>query len=257
MPEDTQTVTKKQSVLWTIPPDWIGVSGGISDTSDGILAWGRASIAEVASNRIEWTEKLGLDYTEAVTLEQVHEAQVLKADRTHCGSGIVDPATRVPKTDGMITNDPAVLLITSHADCAPIYLYHADSKAIGLIHSGWRSTLAGITSLAVAKMSREFSLKPEEIQVSVGPMITTSNYEVGQDVAEKFVSKFGPSIIVKYGGKPHLDVFASIIIDLLRAGVATARFCPRPPDTYSDLRWSSFRRDGERAGGMLAYFKLN
>ncbi|MBL0060071.1 MAG: polyphenol oxidase family protein [bacterium] len=256
MPEDTQTVTKKQSALWTIPPNWEGVSGGISDTSDGILAWGRASVADVASNRIKWTEKLGLVHLEAITLEQVHEARVVKVDRTLCGSGIIDPTTRIPSSDGMITNDPAVLLVTSHADCAPIYLYHPGAKAIGLVHAGWRSTLAGIASIAVGEMSREFSLKPEKIQVSVGPMITTSNYEVGDDVAEKFVSKFGPSIIVKLGGKPHLDVFASIIIDLMRTGVATARFCPRPPDTYSDLRWSSFRRDGERAGGMLAYFKL-
>ncbi len=257
MPEDTQTVTKKQSALWAIPPDWKGVSGGISDTSDGILAWGRASAAEVASNRIEWTEKFGLVHSEAVTLEQVHEARIVKVDRTHCGSGIIDSTSRIPKTDASITNDPAVMLITSHADCAPIFLYHPGAKAIGLVHAGWRSTLAGIASIAVGEMSREFSLKPEDIQVSIGPTITTSNYEVGEDVAEKFVSKFGPSIIVKFGGKPHLDVFASIIIDLLRAGVATARFCPRPPDTYSDLRWSSFRRDGERAGGMLAYFKLN
>ncbi len=257
MPEDTQTVTKKQSALWNIPPDWEGVSGGISDTSDGILAWGRASTTEVASNRIEWTDKHKIDHSKAVTLEQVHEARVLRVDHTHCGSGIVDPLTRIPTTDGMITVDPDVILITSHADCAPIYLYHPSAKAIGLIHAGWRSTLAGIASIAVGEMSREFALNPEEIQISIGPMITTSNYEVGDDVAEKFVSKFGPSVIVKFGGKPHLDVFASIIIDLLRAGVATARFCPRPPDTYSDFRWSSFRRDGERAGGMLAYFKLN
>lgn len=257
MPEDTQTVTKKQSALWTIPSDWIGVRGGISDTSDGILSWGRASVTEVALNRIEWAEKLGLDYKNAVALDQVHEARLIRVTHDLRGSGIVDPTTRIPKTDGSITDDPGLLLITSHADCAPVFLYHPDAKAIGLIHAGWRSTLAGIASKAVSEMCREFSLKPEEIQVSVGPTIATRNYEVGEDVAKMFASKFGPSTIVKYGEKTHLDVFASIIIDLLRAGVATARFCPRPPDTYSDLRWSSFRRDGERAGGMLAYFKIN
>lgn len=257
MSEDTQTVTKKQLTSWTIPSGWNGVTGGISDTSDGILAWGRASDAVVASNRVEWAEKLSLEYSTAICLEQVHQARVAKVNQTNCGSGIIDPATRIPSTDGQVTNDPGVILVTSHADCAPIFLYHPGARAIGLVHAGWRSTLSGIASNAITVMMNEFSIQPAEIQVSVGPMITTRNYEVGGDVAEKFASKFGPSIIVKYGGKPHLDVFASIIIDLMRAGVATARLCPRPPDTYSNMRWSSYRRDGERAGGMLAYFKLN
>ncbi|NUO18808.1 polyphenol oxidase family protein [bacterium] len=257
MPEDTQTVTKKQLASWTIPLHWIGVSGGISDTSDGVLSWGRAGQPEIASNRIEWAEKLALNPAQFVCLEQVHESTIVKVARTNGGSGFLDPATRLPRADGQITDDPHVVLATSHADCAPVFLHDSKRKAIGLIHAGWRSTLLGIASNAVNSMTREFQVQPSDLHVAVGPMISTRSYEVGEDVAAMFISKFGPSVVVKYNGKPHLDVFACIIIDLLRAGVATARLCPRPPDTYSDLRWSSFRRDGERAGGMLAYFKLN
>ncbi len=256
MPEDTQTVTKKQLALWSTPSMWRGVSGGISDVSDGILAWGRASDADVASNRFEWAERSGLEISDCVTLEQVHGAEILAATSNQRGAGIVDPSTRVPATDGLIARDLGLTLVTSHADCAPIFLYAESAGAIGLVHAGWRGTLAGIASKAVVRMCGEYSLDAQSIQVAVGPTITTVNYEVGDDIAELFTAKFGPSVIVKYGGRPHLDVFASIIIDLMRAGVATARFCPRPPDTYSDIRWSSYRRDGERAGGMLAYFKL-
>lgn len=256
MPEDTQTAPKKQSALWRTPALWKGVSGGISDTSAGVLAWGRATDLRVASNRVEWAENSGLDIGSCVALEQVHGFDILAATRTHRGSGMVEKSTRVPATDGLVTNDPEVVLVTSHADCAPIFLYEANAGAIGLVHAGWRGTIAGIASHAVHKLCSKFALKAAQIQVSIGPMISTVHYEVGPEVADLFASKFGPSVIVKYGGKPHLDVFASIIIDLMRAGVATARFCPRPPDTYSDIRWSSYRRDGERAGGMLAYFKI-
>jgi copper oxidase (laccase) domain-containing protein len=87
-------------------------------------------------------------------------------------------------------------------------------------------------------------------------MIATNTYEVGDDVAREFIDKFGPTVVAKLNGKSYLDVFAAIIVDLLGAGVGAARFCPRPPNTYSDPRWSSYRRDGVNAGGMLAYLVL-
>lgn len=105
-------------------------------------------------------------------------------------------------------------------------------------------------------MSSEFGVNPRDLHVAVGPLITTGSYPVGEDVAEQFVVKFGRGVVVRYGERLHLDVFGSIIVDLLRAGVEQARYVPRPPDTFSDTRWSSYRRDGEQAGGMLAYFRL-
>lgn len=177
-------------------------------------------------------------------------------DSTHCGSGFLNPLTRIPDTDGLFTQDPKIALITSHADCAPIFLFHPESRVVGLIHAGWRGTLAGIASAGASRIQEEFGVLLSDLQVTIGPMITTCNYPVGDDVAELFVDKFGPGVIARYGNRPHLDVFAAIVIDLLRAGVSQARVTVRPPDTFSDPRWSSYRRDGEQAGGMLAYIRL-
>jgi len=256
MTEDTQTVTKKQSVLWTLPPSWLGVRGGISDTSDGILAWGRAGESNVRKARLAWAKKAGLRPQACVTLDQVHGNRVHRVLTSDAGSGFLNPEERIASCDGQITNLEGIVLITSHADCAPLYLYHKKSRTIGLVHAGWRGTLAGIAALAVAKMSKEFLVAPSDVEVAVGPMITTRSYVVGNDVATDFQRKFGGSVVTNFGGRPHLDIFACLIIDLLRAGVTSARHSLRPPDTYSDNCWSSFRRDGDKAGGMLAFISI-
>ncbi len=254
--EDTQTQPKNQTQDWALPLDWVGVNGGISETSDGSLGWGRAEQNEICRLRTAWALRVGLKPETCVTLEQTHSAHVLRVDLSQAGSGLLDPATRIPDADGIITDDPSVTLITSHADCAPIFLYAPGSRAIGLIHSGWRGTLSGIAARAVSLMKNELAVLPSDLRVAIGPMIGTRHYAVGEDVAGEFANKFGPNVVATFDGKPHLDIFAAIIVDLMRAGVAFARFCPRPPDTFSDARWSSFRRDGQRAGGMLAYFRL-
>lgn len=240
-----------------MPLTWGGVSGGISTTYDGALAWGRGTAAEIAKNRLDWAEKADFIIELTATAEQVHGDQVSPVTEADGGRGFTDPGTRIPATDGLMTCGTRTVLMTSHADCAPLYLYHPQRRAIALVHAGWRGTLAGIGSNAVSAMQREYAVAPEELLVAVGPMISTVNYPVGADVAAQFTEKFGPNVVVKYGDRPHLDVFAALMVDLLRVGVVAARNCPRPPDTFSNPIWSSFRRDGERAGGMLAYFHLS
>lgn len=249
-------MTKKQTKAWSVPPQWVGVSGGISTTSSGALAWGRGSVPEIAKNRLDWAEKADFIIGFAVSLEQVHGTRVVEVTAANGGAGFLDPATRISATDGLFTRDPNVVLLTSHADCAPVFLYHPQARSIGLIHAGWRGTLAGIAASAVATQCRAHDLRPCDLLVAIGPTIGTVNYPVGEDVAAKFVAKFGPNVVTRYAGRPHLDVYAALIVDLLRAGVTDARNCPRPPDTFANPIWSSYRRDGERAGGMLAYFNL-
>lgn len=254
--EDSQTRPKNQTVGWQIPSDWLGVTGGISETSDGALAWGRGSVELISANRTKWAERIAIDSSSFVTLEQTHSNRVLCLSAGVSGAGFLEPASRLSNSDGMISADPSTTLATSHADCAPIYFYSKQHRVIGLVHAGWRGTLGGIASEAVRLFATEFTVQPRDLCVAIGPLITTANYPVGDDVAARFAEKFGPGVVARFGDRLHLDIFGSLIIDLLRAGVEQARFVPRPPDTFSDTRWSSYRRDGEQAGGMLAYIRL-
>ena len=256
MPEDTQTTSKKQSAVWEIPATWENVRGGISNTSDGVLAWGRAPEADVSANRARLAKRLGVPPGSIVTLEQVHGSRVVSVTKSEGGAGFLDPLTRIPSADGLFTSEQDLVLMTSHADCAPIFFNLPSKRAIGLVHSGWRGTLAGIGSQAVLGMCEKYDASPGEIEVAIGPQIATRSYEVGADVARDFIREFGQTVVAYVNGKSYLDVFAALIVDLLRAGVVSARYCPRPPNTFSEPRWSFYRRDGEQSSGMLAYFTM-
>ena len=45
---------------------------------------------------------------------------------------------RYTDVDGLITNEPNVVLATFYADCVPLYFVDPVHRAIGLSHSGWR-----------------------------------------------------------------------------------------------------------------------
>ena len=76
--------------------------------------------------------------------------QPLRVDRADAGKGyLLDP---LPPCDGLITNDPAVTLITGHADCMAFYFVDPVKRAIGLAHAGWRGALGRIGAAVVSLM---------------------------------------------------------------------------------------------------------
>ena len=68
-----------------------------------------------------------------------------------------------PETDGMITDVPGICLVTSYADCVPLYFVDPVKKVIGLSHSGWRGTVGKIGKVTVEKMEEEFGCDPADI----------------------------------------------------------------------------------------------
>ncbi len=60
----------------------------------------------------------------------------------------------------MVTNSKGVASITSHADCAPIYIYDPVNEAIGLSHAGWRGITLEIARRTVEKMKGRVRFKP-------------------------------------------------------------------------------------------------
>ena len=82
--------------------------------------------------------------------------------------------------DGMITNVPGICLVTSYADCVPLYFVDPVKKAIGLSHSGWRGTVGKIGKNTVQLMQENFGSKPEDLLAAVGPSVCMDCYEVSE-----------------------------------------------------------------------------
>ena len=84
-----------------------------------------------------------------VCSKQTHTTNVRLVTGRDCGKGVVRPLD-YDNVDGLITNEPGILLCTSYADCVPLYFVDTRNRAIGLGHSGWRGTVNRMGEVAVS-----------------------------------------------------------------------------------------------------------
>ena len=126
--------------------------------------------------------------------------------------------------DGMVTNEPGLVLGTFYADCVPLLFVDPVRRAVGVSHSGWRGTVGRIGAETLEVMHREFGTDPADVLVGIGPSICQDHYEVSEDVAERFREEFPEHVsnILRYDGKPghqQLDLWEACRVTLLEAGV--------------------------------------
>ena len=171
-------------------------------------------------------EAMGTDIFDFVTSDQTHTTNVMRVGKSQQGSGVVKSRTYTD-VDGLITNEPNVVLSTFFADCVPLYFVDPVNKAIGLSHSGWRGTVNRMGLKTVLMMEKEFGTKAGDVIAAIGPSICQDCYEIGEDVAVEFIRAFGhaddpmaQSVLVdRNDGKYQLDLWACNRIVLKEAGV--------------------------------------
>lgn len=154
---------------------------------------------------------LGCELEDMVASDQTHTANVRRVGKEDRGHGITREKTFFD-TDGLLTDEPGIVLATFYADCVPLFFVDPHHPAVGLSHAGWRGTVQGIGEVTVRKMQECFGSKPEEIVAAIGPSICADCYEVGQDVAEHFLGNFWE--------KYHNDRFCGITDDPAKMGGA-------------------------------------
>ncbi|MCH7521806.1 MAG: polyphenol oxidase family protein, partial [Candidatus Marinimicrobia bacterium] len=91
----------------------------------------------------------------------------------------------------------------------------------------------------------------DQVEVIMGPTIERDCYEVGPEVVEPFP----PTVWRPHSaGKFQLDLVAAIREQLTGAGVLAGKVTSVDVCTRCDPRCHSYRRDGQQAGRMIAYF---
>ncbi|MCX6958526.1 MAG: polyphenol oxidase family protein [Verrucomicrobiae bacterium] len=84
----------------------------------------------------------------------------------------------VPNVDGMITDEPGIVLGITFADCAPVWIIDPQRKVVALVHSGRRGTEEGIVPRAIQLLQTKFASHPKNLIVTIGPCIRPPCYEV-------------------------------------------------------------------------------
>jgi YfiH family protein len=146
-----------------------------SDNRENVLANRRLFISAVAQQTA----------MPLVTLKQIHSSVVRVVSKSDAG----DQATH--KADGMMTNEPGILLGIQTADCMPVLVADSKKRVVAAFHAGWRGTLKRIVQNGVGRMRLEFGSRPEDLIAAIGPGIATCCYAVGEEVHTKFESQFG------------------------------------------------------------------
>lgn len=151
--------------------------------------------------------------------------------------------------DALITNVKEIALMVSVADCVPILLFDPLQRAIGVIHAGWRGTVAAITRKTIEMMVSEYRTKPENLLIFVGPAAGVCCYEVGEEVAQMFRN----DVIVRKGGKTYIDLKKENGSQLCHMGVKEDNIEKNEYCTICESTlFYSYRREGRKTGRMLA-----
>lgn len=120
--------------------------------------------------------------------------------------------------DGHVTDRPGVLLTVGVADCVPVSIVDPETRAVALVHAGWRGTAAGIVERAVHRLAESWQASPARLWLHCGPAICGACYEVGPEVHRAV----NPHLPVPDAPTP-VDVRASIARRAVAAGVAPER----------------------------------
>lgn len=185
-----------------------------------------------------------------------HGTTILPVDRKDCGKGYLYDS--LPACDGLVTDDPAVTLITGHADCMAFFFFDPVQKAIGLCHAGWRGAKARIGSEVVKMLSSCYGSRPEDILCGVGPSICPRCFEVGDDVAESFEEDYPscPLRGINRIGKATIDLWQVAVCQFVESGIDPSHIELMGVCTMEDDRLFSYRRQKGHTGGMAAYLRI-
>lgn len=200
-----------------------GVSKGIYASMN--LSYTRGDEREaVGENYRRIADVLGCQMEDIVCSDQTHTTNLMVAGRQDGGKGVTR-SRDYHDVDGLLTDEPGIVLATFYADCVPLYFVDTKHRAIALAHSGWRGTVGRMGRCVVEKMKEVYGTDPADVVAAVGPSICQACYEVSEDVAGAFREEFRKPgqeqeiLLSKGGGKYQLDLWRANEIVLTEAGI--------------------------------------
>ncbi|MDX1438379.1 MAG: peptidoglycan editing factor PgeF [Rubricoccaceae bacterium] len=183
-------------------------------------------------------------FAEVASAEQVHGNVVEGVDEPGHFSGC----------DGLVSNEKDLLLTVRAADCALVLLADTANNVIGACHAGWRGTVGHIATRTVLKMETLGGVA-SKIKAYITPCISLENFEVGEEVAERFPDGFVHRRETWL--RPHVDMRGTIAAQLVDAGlpfdsIEIAQGCTVADRTH----FYSYRAENGTQGRMIGFIGL-
>lgn len=241
-----------------------GFSTRLGGVSEGIYASMNLSYtrgdekAAVDENFVRICAAMGVSAADAVLSAQEHHTTLKNVTAADRGIGLSRPP--LVDVDGLLTDEPQVVLCTQYADCVPLLFADPVRHVVATSHAGWRGTVAEIGRLTVERMQSDYGCDPRDILAGIAPSIGPCCFEVDAPVAEAFEALSvtdGDCCRAVGNGKFLVDLWETNRRILLSAGVKAENItvtdlCTR---CHPQLFWSH-RFSGAARGSLAAFIAL-
>ncbi len=213
---------------------------------------------DVKENRRSLCQLLEITTDHLIMPHQTHGTQIRLIDDHFLDQDDSGRHHLLEGVDALITRERKVCIGVSTADCIPLILYDPVHHACGVVHAGWRGTVARIVNHALSAMVEHFSSQPKDIMAVIGPGISLDAFEVGQEVYDAFSQSDFPMhlIAVRYE-KWHINLPLCNRLLLTDAGVADCHIHEAAVCTFNNPHeFFSARRLGVLSGRILTAIML-
>ena len=223
-----------------MPQGALNLAGFNEDTAENILENRRRFLKLFPGN---WNlagcwQMHGTDVRVVDSVAEAKPAENAQGDSIYC--------------DAIVSNASQVLAGVKTADCVPLLLGDPQTRSFAAVHAGWRGTFAGIAFYAIERLIKEYGVKPEDLQVAIGPAAAVCCYEVGAEVIDGFRERFAYAeelLVATRDGHARIDLLRANHTQLTAAGVPATQIYTAPLCTMNrtDL-FFSYRREKQSQG---------
>lgn len=228
-------------------------TGGVSEPPYASLNLGSHvgdDLAAVTKNRRRVLAALGCagDFERLLVPNQVHGDRVAVVRDGSCEELASVREQIAAGADAIVCTAPDVPVMLCYADCVPVLL--SCSGGFAVIHSGWKGTISRISAKAAHALCEASGCPSSAVRAYIGPHIRGDEYEVSQELMERFCAEFGWADI---GDSRLLDLGRAIGQTLAEAGVPEDAVCDLGLSTVrGNDRFFSYRAEGGNCGRHAA-----
>ena len=202
---------------------------------------------------------VGVDPTHVVIPYQSHTTNLVNVTHEHWGDGVTREKTLLD-VDGVLTDEPDVVLCTQYADCNPLLFVDPKKRVIASSHAGWRGTADEMARVTVERMHTDYGCEPRDILAGIGPSIGKCCFEVDEPVAEIFRGMKATDdacILPGENGKFFVDLWRVNRLVMLAAGltedhITVTDICTR----CHPMELWSYRYCGKERGSLASVLCL-
>jgi YfiH family protein len=225
--------------------------GGVSSGDFGALNLSTSVGDEpdnVRINRERLYQALSVDERPMSYVRQVHGCRVFEAHDLN-PSRVADGVSI--EADAQMTDRSGISLVLTFADCVPILVYDPVHHVVGLAHAGWRGTISEVGRRLVEAMNLRYGSRPYDLRAAIGPSIGGCCYEVGDEVARQFQTRWPGSVVASRSHQASwlVDLWDANRRQLTGAGLLAAHVHVSQLCTACRVdQFYSHRRQAGRAG---------